>query len=83
MLSFIPVRPRPDGARPARGGARPGRCRQRHGAAKCRRSPACPRSGGRGRYASPGSLIAKINAALDEMKKDGSYDKLLEKYDLK
>ena len=28
-------------------------------------------------------LIAKINAALDEMKKDGSYDKLLEKYDLK
>ena len=28
-------------------------------------------------------LIAKINAALEEMKKDGSYDKLLEKYDLK
>ena len=28
-------------------------------------------------------LIAKINAALEEVKKDGSYDKLLEKYDLK
>ena len=28
-------------------------------------------------------LIAKINAAIDEMKKDGSYDKILEKYDLK
>ena len=28
-------------------------------------------------------LIAKINQILDEMKKDGSYDKLLEKYDLK
>lgn len=28
-------------------------------------------------------LIEKINAALEEMKKDGSYDKLLEKYDLK
>ncbi|CAD7286306.1 transporter substrate-binding domain-containing protein [Campylobacter suis] len=28
-------------------------------------------------------LIAKINAAFEEMKKDGSYDKLLEKYDLK
>ena len=28
-------------------------------------------------------LVTKINAALDEMKKDGSYDKLLEKYDLK
>ena len=28
-------------------------------------------------------LIAKINAALEEMKKNGSYDKLLEKYDLK
>ncbi|MGG7047532.1 MULTISPECIES: basic amino acid ABC transporter substrate-binding protein [unclassified Campylobacter] len=28
-------------------------------------------------------LIAKINAALAEIKKDGTYDKLLEKYDLK
>lgn len=28
-------------------------------------------------------LIEKINAALDEIKKDGTYDKLLEKYDLK
>lgn len=28
-------------------------------------------------------LIAKFDTALDEMKKDGSYDKLLEKYNLK
>lgn len=28
-------------------------------------------------------LIAKINAALEEFKKDGTYDKILEKYDLK
>lgn len=28
-------------------------------------------------------LIAKINAALEDMKKDGTYEKLLEKYDLK
>ncbi|MGP1485936.1 MAG: basic amino acid ABC transporter substrate-binding protein [Campylobacter sp.] len=28
-------------------------------------------------------LIAKINTTLDEIKKDGIYDKLLEKYDLK
>ncbi|AII15095.1 amino acid ABC transporter, periplasmic arginine/lysine/histidine-binding protein [Campylobacter iguaniorum] len=28
-------------------------------------------------------LIAKINAAVDELKQDGAYDKLLEKYDLK
>ncbi|MBO7476046.1 MAG: transporter substrate-binding domain-containing protein, partial [Campylobacter sp.] len=28
-------------------------------------------------------VIAKFNAALDEVKKDGTYDKLLEKYNLK
>ena len=28
-------------------------------------------------------LLAKFNAALEEMKKDGSYEKLLEKYNLK
>lgn len=28
-------------------------------------------------------LIAKINAALEDMKKDGSYEKLLEKYELR
>lgn len=28
-------------------------------------------------------LIAKINAALKELKQDGTYDKILEKYDLK
>ncbi|MGP1485937.1 MAG: basic amino acid ABC transporter substrate-binding protein [Campylobacter sp.] len=28
-------------------------------------------------------LLSKINTALDEIKKDGTYDKLLEKYDLK
>lgn len=28
-------------------------------------------------------LIAKINATIDELKQDGTYDKLLEKYDLK
>ena len=28
-------------------------------------------------------LISKINAALEELKKDGTYNKLLEKYDLK
>ncbi|MCR4941760.1 MAG: transporter substrate-binding domain-containing protein [Campylobacter sp.] len=29
------------------------------------------------------ALINKLNAALNDMKKDGSYDKLLEKYNLK
>lgn len=28
-------------------------------------------------------LIAKINSAIDELKKDGTYDRLLDKYDLK
>ena len=28
-------------------------------------------------------LINKINAAIDELKADGTYDKLLEKYDMK
>ena len=28
-------------------------------------------------------LISKINMAIDKMKQDGSYDRLLEKYNLK
>ena len=28
-------------------------------------------------------LIAKFNAAVDELKKEGAFDKILEKYDLK